>query len=384
MSIYFDITVLVPAAPDIPLKETMVSQIGEINVVRYRYAPIRCMETLAYPGAIVPRIKEKPIRILLVPLMLFGLFRAIRTLLREENYFCVNAHWFIPQGAVQLFFKGKKHPPFVVSGHGGDVWSLNNYICNNLRKKQLLAASKITVVSEAMKDRLYSLLQPHESFGEDKIKVLPMGCDVDKFSPHNRSEVFFKETLDLDGIIILFVGRLADVKGVTYLIDAMADEALKNTNATLVIVGDGPLRKSLEEKVANLGLCDTVKLFGHASHEQLSTIYASADIFCSPSIIAKDGNREGFLVTNVEASASGLPVVTTKNTMSYVDNQTAYTVDDKDSKQLSNALCRLVSDKSERTRLGENGMQWAKQLAWNKVAKRYADVICEAGGEKRE
>jgi glycosyltransferase involved in cell wall biosynthesis len=357
------------------LNEVMTSQHGTINVVRYCYAPIRGMETLTYPGATASRIKEKPLRILLVPLLLFGMYRAIKKQLKVGNYDCVNAHWFIPQGAIQLLFKGEKYPPFVVTGHGGDVWSLNNSICEYLKRKQLHAASKITVVSEALRDKLYTFLKPQEAIDKDKIEVIPMGCDVEKFSPDNRKDGFFNDTLGIDGTIILYVGRLAEVKGITYLIDAFAYDSIMNTDAKLVIVGDGSLRHTLEVKVNNMGLQERIVFFGHASHEQLKEMYASCDIFCSPSIVAKDGNREGFLVTNVEASASGAAVVTTKNTMSYIQNGTAYAVDDKDSDQLANALHKLIVDENERERLSKNGVEWAKQLAWGKIALRFSTVI---------
>ena len=96
---YFDITVLVPACP-----ESIEYEILEgIKVVRYHYFPIHKWETLCYPGAIVPRIKEKKIRILLVPFLLWGLYWNLRRMSKFVD--AVHAHWLIPQGIVQSFLK---------------------------------------------------------------------------------------------------------------------------------------------------------------------------------------------------------------------------------------------------------------------------------------
>lgn len=65
---YFDVTVLAPAYPGAKTKEVLEG----VKVIRYHYFPIHKWETLCYPGAIVPRIKEKKIRALLVPFLLGG------------------------------------------------------------------------------------------------------------------------------------------------------------------------------------------------------------------------------------------------------------------------------------------------------------------------
>ena len=115
MQKYFDVTVLVPSAPGTKRKE----KIEGVRVIRYHYFPIHRWETLCYPGAIVPRIKEKKIRVLLVPFLFIGLWWKLFRILPQ--YDVVHAHWLIPQGIVQAFFKKQ----FIVTGHGGDVMSLN-------------------------------------------------------------------------------------------------------------------------------------------------------------------------------------------------------------------------------------------------------------------
>ena len=95
----YDVTVLVPASPGAKDEEVLEG----VNIIRYHYFPIHKWETLCYPGAIVPRIKEKKTRALLVPFLLISLWFHLFKLL--PKYDIVHSHWLIPQGIVQSFFK---------------------------------------------------------------------------------------------------------------------------------------------------------------------------------------------------------------------------------------------------------------------------------------
>ena len=285
MTKYYDVTVLVPVAPGAKDRERM----SNINVLRYHYFPIHKWETLCYPGAIVPRIKEKKIRLFLVPFLFLSLYCHLKKIL--PKYDIVHAHWLIPQGIVQSFFK---HKPYIVTGHGGDVTSLNKGLFRRLKIRCLKNASHVTVVSEHLKKRVQELgpgINP---------SVISMGVNTKNFGQQYRISNYFGQG---DKKVVLFVGRLAEKKGVTYLIEAM-----KQIDAVLVIVGDGPLRGELQSQAKQLE-GNKVQFLGGKTHEELKTIYASSDIFAAPSVTAKDGDQEGFGLVMLEAMASGLPVV---------------------------------------------------------------------------
>ena len=140
----FDITVLVPAAPGAQDREEM----GGLHVERYHYFSIHKWETLCYPGAIVPRIKEKKARALLVPFLFLSLWWNLFK--RRKQFDAVHAHWLIPQGIVQSFFK----VPYLVTGHGGDVTSLNQGILKALKRRCLQRAGAVTVVSPVAEEAM--------------------------------------------------------------------------------------------------------------------------------------------------------------------------------------------------------------------------------------
>lgn len=121
MKEYAEVTVLVPAAP----KAADTEVLEGVSVIRYHYFPVHSLETLCYPGAIVPRIREKKVRGLLVPWLFVSLW--VHLFKMRKSYDIVQANWLIPQGIVQSFLK----MPYIVTGHGADVTSLNHGLLKN-------------------------------------------------------------------------------------------------------------------------------------------------------------------------------------------------------------------------------------------------------------
>lgn len=381
---YFDITVLVPACPGAKEKEVL----DGVNVIRYHYFPIHNLETLCYPGAIVPRIKEKKIRALLVPFLFLGLWNALRKNIKDYDF--VHAHWLIPQGIVQSFF-GK---PYIVTGHGGDVCSLNKGLVRKLKIRCIKKAQHVTVVSEHLKNKV------HELVPDASIEVIPMGVDTSAFGPQFRVENYFGQD---EKKVVLFVGRLAEKKGVTYLIEAM-----QFIDAICVIAGDGPLRKELEEQAykqaqkRETNVLHVIEItppintsaeapiigkkygnivfLGSKTHSELKTIYASADIFCMPSVIAKDGDQEGMPTVLFEAMASGLPVVATYTggvNQVIKNGENGFLCEEKDVGQLVDKITILLADNKYANMLSTQAQQDISKESYVEKAKSFYNVIIE-------
>lgn len=349
---YFDVTALVPAAPGAKTEEIM----NGVKVIRYHYFPIHKWETLCYPGAIVPRIKEKKIRILLVPFLFGSLYFHLFKLL--PKYDVVHAHWIIPQGIVQSFFK----KPYIVTGHGGDVTSLNKGVLRKLKIRCLKKARYITVVSQHLKSEVLKLYKTND------IEVVSMGCKTENFGKKYAVPDFFKQG---NRKVVLFVGRLAEKKGVTYLIEAM-----KQVDAKLIIVGDGPLRESLEEQAKEQG--DKIEFLGAKTHDELKTIYASADVFVAPSITAKDGDQEGFGLVMLEAMASGLPIVASNSggiTDLICNKKNGILVEEKDVGSLANSINMLLMDEKLVEKIKTESINTVREKDYSVLAKKYAEIL---------
>lgn len=352
MQKYYDVTVIVPSAPGTKKKELLEG----VEVIRYRYFPIKSMETLCYPGSIVARIKEKKIRALLIPFLLISLY--LKLLLVHNQFDVVHAHWLIPQGILQSLFK----TPYLVTGHGTDVSSMNAGLIRTFKKHCLENASSVVVVSNALA-QIVSELCP-----EVKTNVVSMGCNTRQFGPQFRKENFFQQG---DQKIILFVGRLVEIKGVSYLIEAM-----KYINAKLIIVGDGPLKRDLQEQAKCMP--DKVSFAGAKNHEDLPQIYASADIFVAPSITTPDGAKEGFGLVILEAMASGLPVVANRSggiVEIVKDGINGLLCDEKNIWQLVDNISTLLDDPDLYASCSSNALKTAAKFDYEEIASRYRELI---------
>lgn len=346
------VTVLVPAYPGAADEEFQEG----VHIIRYHYFPIHKWEILCYPGAIIPRIKEKKIRIFLVPCLIGALWTKIALI--NKDYDLIHSHWIIPQGAVQSFFK----KPYVVTGHGGDVTSLNKGIMRYFKRRCLKNASVVTAVSDYLKE-----VEKEISEGIDP-KVISMGVDTSKFGAQFRKDNYFNQG---DKKVVLFVGRLAEKKGVRYLIDAMDNV----DNSILCIVGDGPLRSELEE------LADTKKtkiiFAGSKTHTELKDIYASADVFVAPSVTAEDGDQEGLGLVMLEAMASGLPIVASKSggiVQVIRDGENGLLCEEKAVNQIAGNINKALYDSDVRNELIKGSYKTAQEYDYKIQAEKYMNL----------
>jgi glycosyltransferase involved in cell wall biosynthesis len=362
----WETVVLAPAAPGAADVETL----GGVQVKRYRYAPLRRMEVIAYPGAIMPRLRARPWLWLLVPLLAWGLRRAIRQELQAAPYDLVHCHWLVPQGAVQASLKHA--PPFIATSHGGDLHSFRSNGVRPLLRHTARRAAALTVVSRQLSAAAADLLESTAPAPE----VIPMGVDRDHFHPRHRTRDHFLK-LGIPGHVVFFVGRLAEKMGVLYLLRALADQRRARSGAQRAIAGDGPLRTELQTAADSLGIAGRVHFLGALPHSVLPAYYASADIFCAPSVVGADGDQEGMPTVLMEAMACGCACVSTRTggiPEFLVDGETAELVQPAEAGALADAIAGLLTDAERRQRLGTAARDASAAFGWEVIASRYAQV----------
>ncbi len=139
----------------------------------------------------------------------------------------------------------------------------------------------------------------------NKIKVIPLGLDLDRFADceKHRGELRAELGIPQEKIVLGIVARLVPVKGICYFLQAV--NLLRETQPDLfvLIVGDGELRNALEERTDELGIRDIVRFLGY--RKDLARIYADLDIVVLSSL------NEGLPVSIIEAMSSGKVVVST-------------------------------------------------------------------------
>lgn len=208
-------------------------------------------------------------------------------------------------------------------------------------------------------------------FPDYPLTVIPNGIDLDTYKPGLPPIRHLRD----DRVNILFLGRLEKRKGLGDLLRAYRFMKARVPRSRLIVVGDGPLRSSVESYVARHRLPDVV-LAGYVPDTVKPRYYTSADIFCSPATGA-----ESFGIVLLEAMASGLPVVATEvpGYMSVLTpGEDSITVRPKGWAELGAALVIMARDAELRRRMGEFGREKARLYSWDRIAARVVDVYDEA------
>jgi len=240
-----------------------------------------------------------------------------------------------------------------------------------IEKETAMNADLIVTVSK------YSSRKANQFYGIDqtKTRVVPNGVDTKKFKPFNSLENI-KRQIGLEGkLCVLFVGRLIPRKGLPYLIEAASYITKQIDEAAFVIVGDGPLRKHLISYAERLNLLEKFAFLGDVNENILPSLYNCADVFVLPSI------QEGQGIALLEAQATAKPVVAFNVggvPEAILEGQTGL-LTKPDSLELSNALLRLLSDRSLRERMGGKGREFvADNFSWDICARKMLQVYREA------
>lgn len=211
----------------------------------------------------------------------------------------------------------------------------------------------------------------------ERIRNIPNGIDVDFFKPcdlHGKAEI--KRRLGLGrSLTVLYSGRLSPAKNPEGLIEAWHTIYHEMPNAELVLIGDGPLRNVLEDRVAALGLNASVRFAGLQS--EVLSWYQAADIFVLPS------HREGLSNSLLEAMSCGLPVVSTRvsgSTGIFSESDVGELVEVGDSPGLASALRCLLADPIRRATCGLHAREYASttfsiQAVAEKTLALYARLV---------
>ena len=345
-----DIHVLAPHAPNAKEQETW----GEIKITRFPYFYPKYLQKLCYDGGIIPKLKSSWLARVQLPFFLFFLFIRLIKMTANNRFDLIHCHWLIPQGffcALIKFFRGT---PYLLTAHGGDVYSFKGIpVIPNLIKFALKRSTFCTVNSQATRNQVLKFSK------NSSIKVVPMGVDLKKFHPGNYNEKF-KAAFGEKNLLLLGVGRLAEKKGFKYLIEAMPIILQEIPSAKLVIIGFGPQKARMENQIQQLELASSISLIGGKTGKELQDWFASADIFIGPSIITADGDTEGQGVVFLEAMASGTAVIASdvggiKDAVR--DNISGLLVPEKNPQAIAEKVLTLAKNNQLKEKLIQNALE---------------------------
>ena len=204
----------------------------------------------------------------------------------------------------------------------------------------------------------------------ETIEYLPHGIDLNLFNKSFKS-MEWKRSLNIsDKKVLLFVGRLVwekDLRTFTEIYDILT--GLRD-DVVFVLVGEGPIKKELEK------LMPEALFLGYKSGKELSTIYASSDLFIFPSTTETFGN------VVLEAMASGIiPVCSDEGgaSSSITNNQNGIICESKNPFDFSKKIVNLLNNKPELERIAQNCIEYSSKQSWENIFliqyQHYVDVI---------
>ena len=209
-----------------------------------------------------------------------------------------------------------------------------------------------------------------QEMGFHNLRVVARGVDTELFDPAKRSDELRRRWgAAPDTPVVIYVGRLASEKNLSVLIRTFDAMRRANPACKLVLVGDGPQRRELEERIPG------AVFTGLKRDQELAAHYASGDIFLFPSVTETFGN------VTTEAMASGLSVVAYRYAAAaqlITDGVSGRTVTMHDADAFANAAVDLLRDWPANKPLGVAARSVAETLGWDRLVGELEAVFYEA------
>lgn len=378
-----DVVVLAPHDGDAARREVR----SGVRVYRFPYFFPFEYQRVAYGGGILPSTATSVLSTLQLPLFVLSLLVHAIWLVYREDVDVVNSHWAVPCGLVGAIASAVTGVRHVMTLHAGGVLGLHKVPLRGQITRVLYERSDhIAPVSTHIKGKFLELLPSSVDVDESRFTVQPMGAHVSDFSAVEPSDARRRFGLSADTVCGLFVGRLAEKKGVDQLL--LAAERLSDVDVPfeLRIVGTGQLGDELRETARSRGLSETVSFEGWVTDADLKAWYAAADFVVVPSVETEDGDTEGMPTVISESFAAGTPVVATGvgGIPDVVeDGHSGLVVPQRRPDRLAAAMTRLIEDESTRRALATNAAEQAATLDWSQCAETYVDLLRDATARKR-
>jgi len=306
-----------------------------------------------------------------VYLRLFRLFRRLRPcVVHSRNLSGLDA-------LIPAFCAGV--PVRIHGEHGRDIDDLRGENRKNQRLKRLFRP--LVTHYTAVSADLAGYLMRDIGVPQSKICNICNGVDTEIFRPPRLGD---RRKAASDGIAVVAVGRLEPVKDQMCLLKAFATAVQVAPrvmqNATLTIVGDGPLRAALENAVPSSGLEGRVRLLG--ARGDVAEILRAMDVFVLPSL------AEGVSNTLLEAMATGLPVIATRvggNVELVEDGATGILCEPADHRSLAGHIVRYAEDGAMRLQHGQAArLRAEREFSLDAMVSKYAQLYEDLSATRAE
>ena len=254
----------------------------------------------------------------------------------------IHAHFF-NDGLDAVRLGDKLDLPVITTVHGHDITKHENAVAQSSANRRFFdRVDRVIAVSEFIAKRALARGCP-----ESKLVQHYIGIDLDKFTQQKDES---------EQPSLLFVGRLVEKKGCTYLLQAMVHLQKRFPDLQLTIMGEGELKSSLQQEAVTRQL--NVRFTGAATATEIRQQLASCWLFVAPSITAANGDMEGLGMVFLEAQAQQTPVVSFRSgglVEAVEEDETALLSAEKDVSGLTENIARLLENSTLRHNMGAEG-----------------------------
>jgi glycosyltransferase involved in cell wall biosynthesis len=331
------------------------------RVHRFRYAPAAA-ESLTHDQTTPDRIRDRPAYVALVPGYLVAGMLAAARLARRGGFDVVHAFWPLPHGLFGIAAHAISGTPLVSTFFGVELRWLRKQLpfLAPIVRWIVRRSDAVTVISRHTERELLRL--------EPATPVVRIPFGAATTLPDREAKP--KGSSGDGSFRILFVGRLVERKGVSYLLRAIAE--LRDRSAiTLTVVGEGPLLPRLRVEADRLGISDLVEFTGLVSEAELSERFESCDAFVLPAVEDAKGDVEGLGIVLLEAILHGRPVIASDSggiADIVVDGVSGLLTRPADVYDLVAAIERLMDDADLRSRLVTGGRRHVDEnFSWDRI-----------------
>lgn len=277
----------------------------------------------------------------------------------------IHVHHLMPLSWIARFVKIAYGLNFIVTVHGSELPTLeNDKRYPFLTSEALHKAVRIIPNSFWTRDWMNKVLG--DGF-RDQIRVIPGGVDIAKFKKVLTGDI--DQAYGLKGKkAIVFAGKLTQYKGVKYLI-----RAAKKINGEVLILGDGPERKNLEQIVLEESI-KNVRFIGHLKDDTtfLVKFYSRADVFVAPSVW-----DEPLGLVILEAMACESPVVVTRKggiPLAVKDGKNGLFIRPRNVNDIAEKVNYLLLNDGKRFKMGQKAREIAvERFSWKIIAQKFID-----------
>ena len=297
---------------------------------------------------------------------------ALRRTVRKYRIDVVNSHWMIPQGFIASLLPAHLPCKQVLTIHAAGLFALRRLPLGKAMAQRIVRRSDLIYsVSSYNRQVLEQLVQEPVA-----CRILPMGIDT-YYYEEQKDPAAVRAELDLpSGKMILYIGKLNEKKGVTYLLRAFHAIARERADGYLVIVGSGLLEQSLKRETRQLGLESRVTFAGQQGKDAVRKYLQAADLVVVPSIIDASGETEGLPVVLLEALASGKPVVATRVAGApdvIVEGYNGFLAEPQNPEDLAHKIKKGLNADTEF--IADQARESVQKYDWAMIGKDYRDGI---------